>query len=181
MINNPVLFYTASTLIVVFVLVTLFSKQIINSLLSSIIVFFASAIIFYILGSEYNAIIQAAIYGIAVPIIIGLSIMFTTGKSDIEKSSGLSFYILIFSVVFVILFIDTIIISNLKFPEIFNIMELPQNNYFEVMSAFAKGIFINYVWAFELVSVLLTIVIAGFIMISRTGYIHKNKGVGKWK
>ena len=43
------------------------------------------------LGSEYNAIIQAAIYGLAVPVIIGISIMFTTGKGNSKKESILRF------------------------------------------------------------------------------------------
>ena len=57
-----------------------------------------------------------------------------------------------------------------------------QSNAFDVISHFAKGIFIDYVWAFELLSLLLTIIIAGIVMISaKKGYVAKTKGVDKWK
>ena len=57
----------------------------------------------------------------------------------------------------------------------FNINPAVEMNTFDTISAFARGIFVNYVWAFELVSLLLTIVIAGLSM-----FYTKNKGgVGK--
>ena len=52
-------------------------NNIFYSLLSAIIVFFIAGMFFYVLGSEYNAVIQIAIYGVAVPVIHGLAIMFT--------------------------------------------------------------------------------------------------------
>ena len=75
MLNNPVFFYIASVGIILFALLSLFAKNVIYSLLWAILVFFFGAVIFFILGSEYNAIIQAAVYGLAVPIIIGISII----------------------------------------------------------------------------------------------------------
>ena len=87
MINNPVVFYISSTLIILFALISLFCKDVIRALLAAIVVFFCGAIIFYALGSEYNAIIQAAIYGLAVPVIIGVSIMFTKPEKSSAKSN----------------------------------------------------------------------------------------------
>ena len=94
MINNPIIFYIASFILIGFALMSMLFKNIIYSLLCAIMVFFSASIFFYILGSEYNAIIQAAIYGLAVPIIIGLSIMFTTRKNKPYKESRL-YYITI--------------------------------------------------------------------------------------
>ena len=182
MISNPIIFYIASALIITSAVAAMMLKNVIYSLLASIIVFFSASIIFYMLGSEYNAIIQAAIYGFAVPIIIGLSIMFTTGKQEGGKNNILSLIILIVSVIFGVLFIDILVISNLKFPEIFRMTELVQSSAFDVISQFAKGIFIDYVWAFELLSLLLTMIIAGFVMISsKKGYTAKIKGATRWK
>ncbi len=76
MIENPIIFYSASFLIIIFTLFALFARNVIYSLLWAVLVFFAGALFFCILGSEYNAIIQAAIYGLAVPVIIALSVMF---------------------------------------------------------------------------------------------------------
>lgn len=174
MINNPVIFYIASALILGFACSAMFLKNIIYSLLCAIIVFFSASIIFYILGSEYNAIIQAAIYGFAVPVIIGLSIMFSSEKGIKPKESVLPLFILIASVLFVIIFVDTLIISLAKLPNSFHFMKLQQLNAYDIISAFAKGIFVNYVWAFELISLLLTIIIAGFTMLNKKGLKGKN-------
>ena len=169
MISNPIIFYTASTLIIVFTLTALINKNVIYSLLASIIVFFTGAIYFYVLGSEYNAIIQAAIYGLAVPILIGLSIMFTPHKSENKKLGKIGLAILIFSMIFIAIFADILIFSITKLPQTFNFTEIAQTNPYDVLSSFAGGIFINYVWAFELLSLLLTIIIAGLTLFKRKG------------
>ena len=58
-------------------------------------------------------------------------------------------------------------ISLVMLPDTFNIMEPAQINSREVILAFSKGIFSNYVWGFELVSLLLTIVIAGLSLFNK--------------
>ena len=175
MINNPIIFYIASFILILFTVVSLFNRNIIYSLLSAIVVFFAGAIFFYILGSEYNAIIQAAVYGIAVPIIIGISIMFTNcgennkGTKDGVKASDMPSVVLLFSGIFIMAFIYLIMMSNVMLPDTFNIIGPIQTNHYDVISSFAKNIFINYVWAFELLSLLLTIVIAGLTLFRKRG------------
>jgi len=176
MINNPVVFYIASFLIIGFALLAMFLKNIIYSLLCAVMVFFSASIFFYILGSEYNAIIQAAIYGLAVPVIIGVSIMFTTGKSKISKDSLLQPVLLIAGALFIMAFVYVLMISLAMLPDSFHIMETVPFNSYDVISEFARGIYIDYVWAFELLSLLLTIVIAGFTLYK----IRRNKG-GKYK
>ena len=167
MINNPILFYISAFLIIFFAVLSLCLKDLIKALLSAILVFFSAAVFFYILGSEYNAIIQAAIYGLAVPVIIGVSIMFTTGKKEPQKESVIPVITLIASGILLLGFIYVMMISFAILPDSLHIVELSQINQFDVISAFAKGIFINYVWAFELISLLLTIVIAGFTLFKK--------------
>ena len=183
MINNPIIFYTASVIIVLFALISVCFKDVIKSLLAAIIVFFAGALFFYVLGSEYNAIIQAAVYGLAVPVIIGISIMFIGGKcrglkakstslADSEggkyedkKKQTIPYLTLLCACIFVLAFVYLMLISLAISPDTFNIMDNSQVNSFETIKAFATGIFVNYVWAFELVSLLLTIVVAGIGLI----------------
>ena len=167
MINNPVIFYSASVLITIFALLALFARNVVYSLLAAVVVFFFGALFFYILGSEYNAIIQAAIYGLAVPVIIGVSIMFTTRSAGGRKSFITPYITLLCSGIFLLAFIYLVMMSLAMMPDTFHNMELVQVNAFDT-------IFIDYVWAFELVSLLLTIVIAGF------GLIKFRKG-GEWK
>lgn len=169
MINNPVFFYIASAILIVFTLLSMFLKNIVYSLLSAIIVFFATAIIFYILGSEYNAIIQAAIYGLAVPVIIGISIMFTSSKKEKGKGFAVPYTTILAAIIFAMAFTYAIMISLVILPDTFNLTEITQTSSFENITAFAKGIFINHVWAFELVSLLLTVAIAGIVLIQGKG------------
>ena len=168
MINNPVIFYIAFFLIVFFAILSIFVKNTIYSLLAAIMVFFTASVFFYTLGSEYNAIIQAAIYGFAVPIIIGVSVMFTTQKEE-KTVFTLSLLLMIITAIFLLLFADAVFMSNLKQPLTFHLMEIQQFNSYDVISEFARGIFIDYVWSFELLSLLLTIIIAGFTLISKKG------------
>lgn len=174
MINNPVIFYSASVLITIFALLALFARNVVYSLLAAVVVFFLGALFFYLLGSEYNAIIQAAIYGLAVPVIIGISIMFTTSSTCRQKGFLTPYLTLLCSGIFLLAFIYLVMISLAMSPDTFHTMEPAQVNPFDTIRAFAHGIFVNYVWAFELVSLLLTIVIAGF------GLIRFRKGE-KWK
>ena len=179
MINNPVVFYIASFLIISFALCSMFLKNIIYSLLCAVMVFFSASIFFYMLGSEYNAIIQAAIYGFAVPVIIGISVMFTTGKYDDKNSSKLPLIFMLVTILFLLLFTDLVIIANIKMPNTFNLMQIQQFNSYDVLSEFARGIFIDYVWAFELLSLLLTTVIAGLTLFNGKGSGIRSKL--KWK
>jgi len=182
MINNPVVFYISSFLIIIFSMLALFMKNVIYSLLCAIMVFFSASIIFYNLGSEYNAIIQAAIYGFAVPVIIGISIMFTTGKKIDKKESLMPFLTVFFSLLFIMAFVYVIMISNAMIPNSFRLMNIQQFNSYDVLSEFARGIFIDYVWAFELLSLLLTVVIAGLTLFHRRNRCNQLKMEnGKWK
>lgn len=170
MIDNPIIFYTASVIIVVFGLISIVAKNIINSLLAAIVVFLCGALFFYVLGSEYNAIIQAAIYGLAVPVIIGISIMFLARENKIESTKTFPYLVLLCTGIFVLAFVYLMLISLAISPDTFNIMEQSQTNSFETIKAFAAGIFVNYVWTFELVSLLLTIIVAGISLIGRKSW-----------
>lgn len=180
MISNPIVFYLASFFIIVFALLTLFAKNVIYSLLSAVMVFFFGALFFYMLGSEYNAIIQAAIYGLAVPIIIGVSIMFAPTSGKVKDKSFVTPYVTFMSAaLFVLAFVYLVLMSLAMIPDTFRVMDVFQVNAFDAIKSFAKGIFINYVWAFELLSLLLTVVIAG-IGLLRTDK-RTNKGAERNK
>lgn len=168
MIDNPVIFYSASVFIILFALLSLFAKNVVYSLLSSIVVFFFGALFFYVLGSEYNAIIQAAIYGFAVPVLIGLSIMFGGGKTNSKKKHSLFWYLPLFAGIFILAFVYLLMMSLVIMPDTFNASDALQVNAFDTIRTFARALFVDYVWAFELVSLLLTIVIAGLGMLRVT-------------
>ena len=133
MINNPVIFYSASVLITIFALLALFARNVEYSLLDAVDVFFFGALFFYVLGSEYNAIIQAAIYGLAVPVIIGVSIMFTTRSAGGRKSFITTYITLLCSGIFLLAFIYLVMMSLAMSPNTFHNMELVQVNAFDTI------------------------------------------------
>lgn len=169
MISNPIIFYLASVMIIGFALLSLVLKNVIYSLLSAVVVFFLAGLIFYVLGSEYNAIIQAAVYGLAVPVIIGVSVMFTNMGKEKNKTEKITlpYITLMFGIIFILAFLYLVMMSLVILPDTFNLMEFSHATTFDTISAFAQGIFVNYVWAFELISLLLTIVIAGLVLLTQ--------------
>ena len=162
---NPLIFYPAAILTIIFALLALKFKNIFYSLISAIILFFIVGLLFYVLGSEYNAVIQIAIYGVAVPIILGLAIMFTDlkkGSVQEEKNFGIKFFAVLFGGVFVLV-MTSLIVSPLGF----NATEVVGNSSVQVLNAFGHGIFVKYVWAFELVSLILTIIVVGLTLLDK--------------
>lgn len=165
---NPIVFYPAAVLMILFAILAIKFKNIFYSLLSAILVFFFAGFFFYILGSEYNAVIQIAIYGIAVPVVLGLAVMFTNLKKDDKaKSFGLKYLVIFVSCIFVLALVYLIMTSLVISPIGFNFSEKIGNNSLQVIGAFGHGIFVKYVWAFELVSLILTIIVAGLTLFNR--------------
>ena len=168
-IDNPIIFYPAVLLIVLFAILTLGFKNIFRSLLSAMIVFFLAGFFFYILGSEYNAVIQIAIYGIAVPIILGLAIMFTNPKKSNyeDKSTDLKYVIFLAAGLFILTILYLTLTSLAIIPVGFNEVEKVGTTALQSISAFGNGLYVRYVWAFELISLVLTITIVGLTLFRR--------------
>ena len=173
MYNEPI-FYTTSFLIVIFGLLTIVFRNIFYSLMSAIVVFFMTAVLFWLLGSEYNAVIQLAIYGFAVPIILGLGIMFTNLRKDKPVKLGFSnskYGIILVCGIFILALIYIVLISFIGIPEVFSTQIVFDEfmNPHSSFTIFSNGIFKQYVLAFELVSVILTVAVAGLTILKRIG------------
>ena len=164
-ISNPIVFYSITLLITISAILAIKFKNIFYSLISAIVTFFLAGLVFYILGSEYNAVIQIAIYGVAVPIVLGLAVMFTNiSKDRFEKNNSNFRYVLFFVAgIFVLSLIYLVPMSMLVVPDSF-CTDIINTNPQGAVSAIGQAIFVKYVWAFEIMSLLLTIVVIGFTM-----------------
>ena len=123
---NPLIFYPTAILMIIFAILSLKLRNIFYSLLSAIMLFFIVGLIFYLLGSEYNAVIQLAIYGVAVPIVLGLAIMFTDLKQNVKldtKKSSLKYWMILFGGIFILAFIYLVMTSFIINPIGFEISE----------------------------------------------------------
>lgn len=161
-----IIYSIVALLIIVFALLSICLKNIFHSLLSAIMVFFLAGVVFYILGSEYNAVVQILIYGLAVPVILALAIMFTNQPSKLRvKDSKSKYIIFLTSGIFIMALIYLVLTSFVITPNGFNIVEsLPINSH-GVISAISEGLFSRYVLAFEIVSLILTIIVAGICLL----------------
>lgn len=171
-LDNPIVFYPAAVVMLLFAVLSIIFKNIFYSLLSAIAVFFLAGMFFYVLGSEYNAVIQIAIYGVAVPVILGIAIMFTNLREHNEqahksKSSPLKYVMFLTAGIFILSLIYLILTSFAIMPIGFNMSEQLGGTPIGVISAISSGIFVRYVWAFELVSVLLTIIVVGLVCLNK--------------
>ena len=169
--SNPIIFYPIASMLILFAILSVNVKNIFHSLLSAIIVFFLTGVVFYLLGSEYNAVIQVAVYGVAVPIIIGLEIMFTSTKQSSQsqpKENNFKYCLYLVSGIFVLALIYLVLTSIMVVPNGFNLVEdLSFSSSLQVFTAISKSLYIKYVWAFELMSLILTIIVVGLTVLNK--------------
>ena len=98
------IFYPTAIALIVFAFLSVFLDKIVHSLLASMVVFFLVGLVFYLLGAEYNAVIQLAIYGLAVPILLAISLMFTNTRVEkISVTSGGRKYLIYFGAILLFL------------------------------------------------------------------------------
>lgn len=165
-ILKSLIFYGFAGAIILFAVLSIFSFRILYSLLSAVCVFFATAGIYFLLGADYNAVIQIAIYGIAIPILFVLAIMFTADKLD--KKTYITFKPrFFFSFLGIgVLFLSLIYLLATSLNLTSNSGWIMQKqtmfiNKYQMFKALSDGFFINYVFSFELFSILLLIVVVG--------------------
>ena len=169
-IDNPIIFYPSALLIILSALFAIGLKDIFRSLLCAIAVFFLAGLIFYVLGSEYNAVIQIAIYGVAVPIILGLAIMFTNKgvNKDKNKASNLKYVVFFTSGLFILAITYLVLTSLAISPNSFNLSDQIGGTTIQTISAITNGIFVKYVFAFEIFSIILTLIVIGLTFVNKT-------------
>lgn len=165
-ILKTLIFYGFAGAIVAFALLSVFSLRILYALLSAICVFFATAGIYFLLGADYNAVVQIAIYGIAIPILFVLAIMFTADKLDKKTYITIKprFFFSFLGIGALFLSLIYLIATSLTLSS--NSAWILQKqtmfiNKYQMFKAISDGFFVNYVLAFELFSVLLLIVVVG--------------------
>lgn len=167
---NPIVFYPSAIFMILFAILAIKFKNIFYSLLSAILVFFFAGFFFYVLGSEYNAVIQIAIYGVAVPVVLGLAVMFTNLKKEDKtevKNSNLKYVLFLTCGIFILALLYLVMTSKITSSFGFNVSENIGNTGVQVLSAFSQGIYVNYIYAFELIALILTIIVVGITLLNK--------------
>lgn len=172
-ILKSLIFYGFAGVIILFALLSIFAVRILYSLLAAVVVFFTAAGIYFVLGADYNAVIQISIYGIAIPILFVLAIMFTSDKMD--KKTYLSFkprfYFAFLSAGCLFLSLIYLLATSLSLSSNAPWVTAKQTmfiNKYQMFKAISDGFFTNYAYAFVLFSILLLIVVVGFSTLNLT-------------
>ena len=170
-IINSITFYGFAISILLFALLSIISNRILYSLLFAVIVFFCTGGIFFSLGADYNAVVQIAIYGVAIPVLFLFAIMFTshTENKSIHLSFSPKFFIAFFSATFLFMILwysaSFAIHMNEDLAKFFT-PNSPQINSVEMFMAMSKGIYVNYQLAFILFALMIFIVIVGISVLN---------------
>lgn len=165
-ILKSLIFYGFAGAIILFAMLSVFSFRILYALLSAVCVFFATAGIYFLLGADYNAVVQIAIYGITIPILFILAIMFTSDRLDKKIYITLKprFFFSFLGIGILFLSLVYLIATSLGLSSNSVWITFKQTmllNKYQMFNALSNGFFVNYVYAFELFSVLLLIVVVG--------------------
>ena len=166
---NIITFYLTAAVIFFALAVVIISKETINAVISSIVVFLGFAVLYFMQNAPLNAAIQIAIYGVSVSLMVMFAFILTDLKK--EKEHKLKFriskimgclFILLFSISSYFLVKDDFqtFLSELDYSE-----KTFQTTILNTASIMGEGIFNNYLLGFELCSILLLAVLIGVCII----------------
>ncbi len=170
-IIKSITFFGFSFLVILFSILSVFASKIIYSLLFAMITFFSAAGIFFSLGADYNAVVQIAIYGVAVPVIFLFAIMFTSRSENrtVNISFKPRFFIgfLSASLLLIVLWYFAEFAAHLN-PKVMSFFTLKLNDFCDYNSilSIAKGIYINYQVSFIAISIIVLTVIIGISVLN---------------
>jgi len=165
-ILKSLIFYVFAGAIIFFALFSIFAYRILYSLLAAVALFFVTAGVYFLLGADYNAVVQIAIYVIAVPIMFVLAIMFTSDKADKKTYLTLQprFYFSFLGAGALFLALIYLIATALSLDSNAAWISSKQTlfvNKYQMFNSIAEGFFLNYGFAFVLFSILLLVLVVG--------------------
>ena len=165
-------FYLISFVAVVAALFVVTVRNIFHSALCLILAFFALAGLFVLLEAEFVAVAQVLIYVGAITILILFGIMLTHRLTDkgVRQASEGSFISLI--VVLVLGALISIVLQATRFPV--SSEEVAHS----AITYLGKLLMTQYLWPFEVVSVLLLVALVGAIVIAAKDEVIRKKAGG---
>lgn len=158
-----ILFYIVSSMLLVSALGVIFAPRIIYSVLCAFVAFISVSFIYFMLNAPFNAAVQIAIYGVAVSILFIFSIMMTGYHKEknlyiaIAPRTLIAMAGLFFTFVAVAIFAAE---DALHEPGSI-LITAKMSALYDTTFALSKGIFTDYIFAFELLSVFLLVAVVG--------------------
>ncbi|MDD3237702.1 MAG: NADH-quinone oxidoreductase subunit J [Candidatus Gastranaerophilales bacterium] len=160
---SHILFYIVASLLVVSALGVVFAPRIIYSLVSAFVAFMLVAFVFFMLNAPFNAAVQISVYGVAVAILFAFAIMMTSYNKEKNLYVALAPRTVLAAIgLFMIVgALITFVVEDYSLDYGFSFMNVEVKALFDTTLEIAKGLFTNYIFCFELLSVFLLIAIVG--------------------
>ena len=156
-------FFVAAALAVIGGVGVIISRQPIRSVLSLVVVMIALSILFLLLSAQFVFVVQIIVYAGAVMVLFLFVIALLgpareSGRGRLRFQAGLS-------VLFVLVFFGLIyaMFQGITFHQ----PEKVDLNVFGTVQSIAVGLFTNYLYPFELTSILLLVAAIGAVYLSR--------------
>lgn len=119
-IINSISFYITAILLILFTILIIVSKKMMNCIIYSLIVFFLTGLIFISLNAPLNGTIQICIYVVAMSILFAISVMFTNYKTETYSKIKLSRILTIIAAVMIVYVIITALNNINQYDLAFN-------------------------------------------------------------
>lgn len=169
------LFYVCGAICVVTASMLLISRNTVYCVLALVTNFCSLALVYYALSAPLVAAIQVIVYAGAIMVLFLFVIMFLDlkGMAGKEKASQSAFRRLA-AILGMALFVEMVLIITPGFLKINSGIENPsaealaRANYGQIAS-FSKELFVDYMWPFELVGVLLMVALLGVVVLAKRG------------
>jgi NADH-quinone oxidoreductase subunit J len=169
------LFYVCGAICVVTASMLLISRNTVYCVLALVTNFCSLALVYYALSAPLVAAIQVIVYAGAIMVLFLFVIMFLDLKSLAgEEKTAHSAFRRLAVILGMALFVELILIIVPGFLESSSGVVNPtaealsKANYGQI-AAFSKEMFVDYMWPFELVGVLLMVALLGVVVLARRG------------
>lgn len=162
-ILSQILFYIVSSMLIVSAIGAIFAPRIIYSVVCAFVAFISVGFIYFMLNAPFNAAVQIAIYGVAVSILFIFSVMMTGYHKEknlyvaIAPRTLLAMVGLFFTFVAILIFMAEDSLDNIDCL----VTTQRMSSLFDTTLSLAKGLFTNYIFAFELLSIFLLVAVVG--------------------
>lgn len=162
-ILSPILFYIVASGLLLMAVGVVFSPRVIYSILCAFIAFILTAFIYFMLNAPFNAAVQIAIYGVAVSILFIFAVMMTGYHKEKNLYIAIAPRTLLAAagIFFTLLSMLIFAIEDYREELVDSLITTKLAAFFDTTLSIAKGIFTDYIFAYEILSVFLLIAVVG--------------------
>ncbi len=161
----PYIFFVAAAVAVIFAIITIAHRSPIINVLSLVIVFFAMAAIFAMLGMDFLAAIQIIVYSGAILVLFLFVVMLLNIRSVERLGSGRRIQAVLGTLVAVALGVALLAAVSLLIPEIGVV--LPSAAERGTVAPIGRALLTTHLFAFEFITLLLVSAIVGAVYLAR--------------